>query len=138
MRKIRGIIYWGWLLLSMFVSLSICKVTIPVRSDYFPDAVDYLCSLLFLIGASICWSTIVYGAGNYVKSRNHQGLLGLLLFALLVTAYAYFFKGMYSRPTYFLLPFTGTLVITAIMKYLHPAGVFFYIDYYRFILYYQK
>ncbi|WP_338780054.1 hypothetical protein [Metabacillus sp. FJAT-52054] len=111
MRKIRGFVYCTWLLLSMFVSLAICKFTIPVRSDSFPDAVDYICSIIFLIGSAVCWSTVVYEAGNYLKSRNRQGLLGLLLFALLVTTYAYFFRGMYSWATYFLLPFTGTLVI---------------------------
>ncbi|AZB41697.1 hypothetical protein CEF21_04940 [Bacillus sp. FJAT-42376] len=111
MTKTRRIIYWMWMFASMFLSLAVCKLAIPVRSDYFPDAVDYLFSFIFLIGAAVCWSTIVYGAGNYVKSRNQQGLLGLLLFVLLVTIYAYFFRGMYSRLTYFLLPFTGTLVI---------------------------
>jgi len=104
---VRKYFFWSWLLLSVFLSLTICLVNFPIRDlEYFP-LLDMIKSVLFLTGGVLLFSSIM-SILLLVRNIKTTIYLGIIMLFLIV-----FFGIQYSvLPLFILGPIFIILLFT--------------------------
>ncbi|RFU60826.1 hypothetical protein D0463_16040 [Bacillus sp. V59.32b] len=115
MIRIKIYIFWGWIILSLFLSMFICSISLPIRDEYYPSIQDNISSIFFLSAGSVLLSSIINILNFLLKASSKVKLTisGILILAFL-TIFSYLYWAMFPFSLLIIMAIIIIMVIGSI------------------------